>query len=218
MRRIRRARAEAVAPPPDWRDERWSLDRVYIADIRDVKLVPDSVDMVFSDPPWSKDGVPLYGELARFAAHCLKPGGFCVAYFGKLFLPDVLSLMSPYLNYRWVFAALQPQNEKLIFNLNLYEAWRPLLLFQKPGEAEHNLLIPEASFSTRQKDDHEFQQDEATARRLIDAYAKPGGIVVDPFTGAGTVLVAAKAMGRHFLGFDADRDAARIASARVHTT
>jgi hypothetical protein len=170
--------------------------------------------MVFTDPPWSKDAVSLYGELGRLAAHCLKPGGFCVAYVGKVYLPEILTLMSRHLEYRWLIAALQPQNEKVVFNLNFYETWRPLVLFQKAGKAEHNLLIPDASFGTRQKEDHEFQQDEATARRLIDGYAKPGGIVVDPFTGAGTVLVAAKALGRHFVGFDVDRGAARIASAR----
>ena len=42
------------------------------------------------------------------------------------------------------------------------------------------------------------------ARRIILLTTKKGDLVVDPFAGSGTVLIAAKMLGRRYLGFDVD--------------
>ena len=51
-------------------------------DFRDVsKDIPDnSVDLIFTDPPYSKEYLPLYEELAKLAIRILKPGGSLVFY------------------------------------------------------------------------------------------------------------------------------------------
>lgn len=39
-------------------------------------------------------------------------------------------------------------------------------------------------------------------RHLIELYARPGAVVLDPFMGSGTTAVAAIETGRHFIGFE----------------
>ena len=51
---------------------------VYTGDARHLALdIPDgSIDLIFTDPPYSKKYLPLYGWLAFMAERILKPGGF----------------------------------------------------------------------------------------------------------------------------------------------
>lgn len=50
-----------------------------------------------------------------------------------------------------------------------------------------------------------------SARRLIEAFSKPGDRVLDPFCGSGTVLLEARLLGRLAVGVDANPLATRIA-------
>lgn len=45
----------------------------------------------------------------------------------------------------------------------------------------------------------------ALAERIILITTKPGDLVIDPFAGSGTVLLAAKNTGRDYLGFEIDK-------------
>ncbi|MDG1087583.1 MAG: site-specific DNA-methyltransferase, partial [Acidimicrobiales bacterium] len=52
-------------------------------------------------------------------------------------------------------------------------------------------------------------------RRLIDLYTYRDDIVIDPFLGSGTTLLAAERTGRRGMGFELDREYADIAIARL---
>jgi tRNA G10 N-methylase Trm11 len=53
------------------------------------------------------------------------------------------------------------------------------------------------------------------ARTVVDNFAKPGGVVIDPFMGGGTSAVEALAMGRRFLGIDINPLSIVIARAKT---
>lgn len=53
------------------------------------------------------------------------------------------------------------------------------------------------------------------AERLVLATTQPGDLVVDPFCGTGTVLMAAKKHGRRWLGSDIDPALVALATARL---
>ena len=53
------------------------------------------------------------------------------------------------------------------------------------------------------------------ARRTIKAGCPPGGLVLDPFLGAGTTAVAAEQLGRHWLGIELNPDFAALAETRI---
>lgn len=55
-------------------------------------------------------------------------------------------------------------------------------------------------------------------RNLITNSSRGGDIVLDPFIGSGTTAVAAKLLGRHYIGFEIDPEYHRIAEKRVGET
>ena len=54
--------------------------------------------------------------------------------------------------------------------------------------------------------------------RLIKAFTRKGDIVADFFCGSGTTLVAAKQLGRNFIGCDISKDAISISNKRLSKT
>jgi len=54
------------------------------------------------------------------------------------------------------------------------------------------------------RDPHPCQLPVPLVERLLLMTTNPGDTVIDPFMGTGTTAVAAKRLGRHFLGFDID--------------
>lgn len=53
-------------------------------------------------------------------------------------------------------------------------------------------------------------------KNLITNSSRGGDLVLDPFMGSGTTAVAAKLLGRHYVGFEINSDYYRIAEARVN--
>lgn len=53
------------------------------------------------------------------------------------------------------------------------------------------------------------------ARRCVAAGARPGGVVLDPFSGSGTTGVAARMLGRDYIGIDLDPGCHEIAARRL---
>jgi modification methylase len=56
---------------------------------------------------------------------------------------------------------------------------------------------------------------EELPRRLIELYTFAGDVVLDPFMGSGTTGLAAKRVGRHFVGFETSEEYARLARGRI---
>ena len=55
----------------------------------------------------------------------------------------------------------------------------------------------------------------ALLERLVGAHSRPGELVVDPFCGSGTTLVAAARLGRRAVGVDVGEEAVRVARGRL---
>jgi len=62
---------------------------------------------------------------------------------------------------------------------------------------------------------YDTQKPLALLDRIISASTEPGALVVDPFCGTGTTLVAAERLGREWIGIDASLLAASMSLARV---
>ena len=50
---------------------------------------------------------------------------------------------------------------------------------------------------------------------LIEAFSRPGQIVIDPFAGSGSTLMAAKMLGRDYIGIELDAEYHAIARQRL---
>ena len=65
------------------------------------------------------------------------------------------------------------------------------------------------------KNAHDWAQGTAEAGYCIERMALPGGLVLDPMAGSGSTLLAARQLGRRFLGVELDADRAKVAAARL---
>ncbi|ODS40382.1 MAG: hypothetical protein A7315_08760 [Candidatus Altiarchaeales archaeon WOR_SM1_79] len=50
---------------------------------------------------------------------------------------------------------------------------------------------------------------------FIECFCPPGGIVLDPFMGSGTTAIAARKLGRNFIGFDISEEYCELAEQRL---
>lgn len=62
---------------------------------------------------------------------------------------------------------------------------------------------------------HVTQKPVGLLRALVELTTLPGQIVLDPFCGSGSTLVAAKSVGRQYLGFDIDPASVKVAKERL---
>jgi 16S rRNA G966 N2-methylase RsmD len=176
----------------------------------------DSVDLIFTDPPYDGDSVQLYEDAARVASRILKPGASMIAYSGQRHLPAVLAGMSKHLRYWWTVAGVHEGGNQMMNKLGIRCGWKPLVWFVKGGRGDVQNVILDVVRGDREKDSHEWQQSEEEALHMIGKLSAPGSTVVDFFLGGGTTAVACKRLDRRFIGFEVnaasiERSAKRLA-------
>jgi DNA modification methylase len=64
---------------------------------------------------------------------------------------------------------------------------------------------------------HPTQKPIFPLKQLIDAFCPPDGLVLDPFCGSGSTLIAAKRLGRRYVGIEIDEAHCATATHRLET-
>jgi site-specific DNA-methyltransferase (adenine-specific) len=90
-----------------------------------------------------------------------------------------------------------------------------------PGNFWDDISIP--YWSMPENTDHPTQKPEKLIAKLILASCPPGGVVLDPFLGSGTTSVAAKKLGRQYVGIEINKEYCcwaekRLAQADIDTS
>jgi len=214
-RRERERHIASLPDPPEWIGE-FQIDTVRVADIETLQLPENSVDMVFTDPQYHEEVIHLYGRLAKVAAIALKPGCYCMAYVGKMFLPEIIMAMSEHLEYIWEVAVFHPFSKSKINKHHIFENWRPIVVFKKAGETAKKEWVQDVVRGTRDKGEDEWQQDLEAPMQYIEAYTEPKSIILDPFVGGGTTLEAFVRLGRHYIAFDKKEEAVKKSIERAN--
>ncbi len=175
-----------------------------------------SVDLILTDPPYLAHHVPLYAELAAFAARVLKPGGLLVAYSGQYHLPAVMEHLATHLRYVWTGALVMPGLNVQVRPRGVFTITKPVLMYSN-GEYHPPFWFRDTFISTaHEKDAHDWQQPIDASRFFIEQLSRPDWLVCDPFLGAGTNAVAALERGRRFIGCDVDAAAVAATLERLH--
>jgi site-specific DNA-methyltransferase (adenine-specific) len=183
---------------------------LHVGDFRDlspVEIPTDSVDLVFTDPPYNEDSVPLYEAAANEAARILKPGGSLITYCGHLILPAVLPLMMAHLRYHWIGAEVHSGNLARMNQYGVIVGFKPLLWFVKDYRYDKQTFVLDTVIGKKEKDTHPWQQSVRAAEHFISLLTPDGGVVADFFAGGGTTLLAAKNLGRKWIAFENDEKA-----------
>ena len=179
------------------------LHHLAIAELHTV-VEAGSVDVIFTDPPYPREYLPVWSELAAFASHALKPSGVLVAMSGQSYLPEVMASLGEHLTYRWTMAYLMPGADTTIWPRKIKTRWKPVLVY---GAAEEWLNMDVVHADTLKAQDdrfHQWGQQAPGMVRLLEPFVKPGYVVCDPFVGGGTAALAAQVHGCAFIGADSD--------------
>jgi len=116
-----------------------------------------------------------------------------------------------HLPYYWTFAVAFTGNHTAIHPRKIQSAWKPVVAFGEPRGWVSDLLHGGGLVNN----DHEWQQPESEAEYLIRKLTQPSELVVDPFAGPGSVLLAASKLDRRFFDCELDRNVARGARRRL---
>jgi len=201
----------------------FELDEIYTGDqgILGEGLEDDSIDLVFTDPPYPKEFLKVYYDMGRYAKRVLKPGGSLVTLCGHWQVPQVIEALSTLggLDWHWQGWLVHGGPKATVFGYKVVCGGKPLLWMTK------GKINPFPGFwwdtqrgGGRSKNHHEWEQREDWAWRNIKQLCEEGGTVLDPFIGGGTVAVVCKGLRRHFLGFELEPEQAQIARRRLDQT
>ena len=217
-REMERAEAveKAVLTPCD---DRFQLIHSTVADLYQ-HVEEGSVDAIVTDPPYSKEYLPCYSELAEFAVHALRPGGGLYVMTGQMFFPEAMNrLLVPGLSYRWMLSFCLPDGGAQWDGAQkVSTAWKPVVVFTRegmlPSQYAPDVLNAQSGRSQIDKELHGWGQNVGGFAQLLQGFVPPGSVIADPFLGSGTTLVAAKRLGV-YTGIGADIDADEIAVTKV---
>lgn len=188
------------------------------ATIETLPLADDSIDLIFTDPPYAKNYLECYQWLAWEASRVLKQNGFIFAMAGGNYLDKIYAMFASAskLNYFWEFHHKSNGDAPYIWPKWIVARSKCILCYVKgDGMPRINNVLSIFESIEANKKFHEWGQDIESARYYIDCFSHKGDLVCDPFVGGGTTAVACMALQRRFIGFDIDMDALTTSRDRI---
>ncbi len=180
-------------------------------------IASESVDLIYTDPPYPKEYLSCYEWLANEAVRVLKPNGFLMVYAGPYWKDVTMSYLNKTLQYFYDFILIHKGNTSILWPRKIISSYKSILCYHKKGQKplpQTNVLGQFAGLGS-DKRYHHWGQDAEVARYHIDCFTKKGDLVVDYFLGGGTTAEVCKRLDRNFIGFEKELDTFNIAKKRV---
>jgi len=180
------------------------------------EIADASIDLLFTDPPYSQEADHLWPALSELGARVLKPNGLLIAYCGNTSLPAALDGLRAHLRFWIAGSQFLAGAECRLWTKQMWVHSRPLLFFVRHDFTGPRAWVENTYMSEgEQKDAHPWQQSIGCGRYYIERLTERGEFVLDPFLGSGTTGVAAVELGRQFIGIEVDPEAFATAQARL---
>ncbi len=179
--------------------------KLSLGDFREVcnELPESSIDMIFTDPPYDHENLPLYGDLAKLAQRVLKEGGSLITYVGHYAIPQILDYVakSSNLKYIHVIAVLHDGASAALYAFHIRVKWKPLLWFVK-GTNPNTFLYMEDVIQSQSPDksSHDWAQSTVEAEHVISRLTVENQIILDPMMGSGTTGLGLLTLAENSLG------------------
>jgi hypothetical protein len=176
---------------------------IYHGDAREFS---GRADLLLSDPPYPNNaGHFLDGIEAAEAVLAAPPAARVMTFWHQLMRPRVpLPLVAQHIWHR--SNTNRPDNYEAVFEF-ADEPERPSQVFSYP------VVFPGLT-GCKEATGHPTQKPERLMRRFIQL-RKGVDIVLDPFMGSGTTVVAAKSLGRKAIGIEIREDFCEMAARRL---
>lgn len=206
-----------------------SLNCVISGNCLDVlpTLPSASIDAVITDPPFGvryrdrsgrtiandDDPASILGAFADIG-RVLKPNTFCICFYGWNRIDAFF--------HAWREAGLRPIGH-LVWTKTYASSTRFLearheqaYLLTKGNPPRPSVPLPDVQpWEYSGNFSHPTEKAVGILTPLVEAFAPPGGVVLDPFAGSGSTLVAAALTGRHYLGIELEANYCRHAERRL---
>jgi DNA modification methylase len=188
-------------------------------DFREVlKTIPsNSIDLIFTDPPYSEKYLDLVKDLFLLASRVLKPSGYLAIMYGQNHLDEFFKVFescnsnnkgnNTKLRYYWTIAIHMPDGQELFYPKNAIIRWKPIFIFQKePFIVLEHRFEDYISRPKPNKDVHEWKQDLESAIHVINSFSNEGSVVLDPMVGTGTTIEASLMLKRRCIVVEKDEE------------
>jgi 16S rRNA G966 N2-methylase RsmD len=186
--------------------------------IEKCKVIPDnSIDLIFTDPPYHKEWLPYYEPLGKIAFRVLKEGGSLVMYAGHHALPQIFKYMeNSGLKYWWINKIDHKGSGARMFYKNIIVTWKPLLWYVKGNEPNLFEYIKDSVESERpDKTLSPLVQSTVEAEYMISSLTIQDGVVLDPLAGTCTTAIAAIKLKRRIICIEKDAEMLQKARDRI---
>lgn len=191
------------------------------------RMDPASVDFILTDPPYicryrdrasrtviNDDNArwlhPAYAEMFRV----LKPDSLCVSFYGWNQADRFITAWRE-AGFRLVGHLVFPKSYASSARFVQHRHEQAYLLAKGDPETPTEPVSDVLGWAYTGNRLHPTQKPVEALRPLVRSFCPEHGVVLDPFCGSGSTLVAARAEGRHFVGMELDFRHHRTASRRL---
>lgn len=190
---------------------------LYNMDFRNSDIPDNSIDLIFTDPPYGQEAIPLYEDLAEFASRKLKDGASLVTYTGQMTLDKVMQVLGEYLDYWWIISIKLGGSHQAVHARKVFVEWKPLLWFVKKGQKPNIIEYLSDHIDSKPVDKvmHDWEQSVVEADHVIQRLTVENQIVLDPFMGTGTTGKATLNLSRKFIGIEIDNETSKTAQVNL---
>jgi len=194
---------------------------LYHGDCSEVmpRFKEESIDLVFTDPPYLKKYLYTYNYLADHCPRIMKDGASLMTIAAHYALPYIIKAFDEKLKYRWMICMNQFNGSHARMAMGIEVMWKPILWYVKRaypmGRGFLRDGIEITGKSGQKKKLHKWQQDETWAEYYIQKLTREKDIVLDPFMGSGTTGEACIKTGRRFIGIEKEEKYFQIAKERL---
>lgn len=179
---------------------------LYNQDFQTAPIPESSVSLIFTDPPYGEESLPLVRDLCFHAMKVLKDGGSLVFYPGHAHIDKVFEYAKEAgLTYHWIIAVTHSGPSSSIFGRKVLAAYKPMLWFTK-GRYEGEFVKDLIKSEFQGKELHEWAQSTKESDYYIKYMTIQNEIVYDPFLGSGVFGVSARKLKRQFIGCEINKD------------
>lgn len=191
-------------------------------DTRRIPLPDESVDMIFSDPPYVKRLLEGYKWVGDEAARVLRIGGFVALMCGGQGLNEILRWLDDAgLVFYWLYQLrMMGRGTGVVWKhgngcMPIATRLKHVVVYCKgEGVARTATASPFVS-GGKDKQWHFWGQDVDSHRYFIDCFSAVGELVVDPMCGGGTSGVACEILERTWIVGDVDPAAVETTRRRM---
>jgi 16S rRNA G966 N2-methylase RsmD len=171
------------------------------------KHIPDnSIDLIFTDPPYDTRRLSLYEDLGTEAFRMLKECGSLLTYAPQNVLPEIFDRMgNSGLSYLWMLTVVCNGVATRMHKQKLLVGSKPILWFVKGGKPNGvNDILDTVRSQSIDKVLNIWEQPSVVSDYYIQNLTVENDTVLDPMMGSGTTGISALRLGRKFIGIDID--------------